>query len=159
RRAKRPRDREALRRRVAARGRPAGAVIPVVGIGEVAFDPMQPGMHPRAVAVGPGLYELMRGLPVAAPAVPQGEQRRRGAYRRRPGVEAGFEGGIRQVRHDRPLYSDPVAAVRKWRLRGPSGRFRIEGHRMDWFERLTGFPEGDYAGTQAALRTDGDHLV
>ena len=30
---------------------------------------------------------------------------------------------------------------------------------MDWFEQLTGFPEGDYARTQTAIRTDGDHLV
>lgn len=30
---------------------------------------------------------------------------------------------------------------------------------MDWFEQLTGFPEGDYATTQAALRIDGEHLV
>lgn len=30
---------------------------------------------------------------------------------------------------------------------------------MDWFERLTGFPEADYAGTQAALQTDGEFLV
>jgi hypothetical protein len=30
---------------------------------------------------------------------------------------------------------------------------------MDWFEELTGFPERDYAGTQALLKTDGDCLV
>ena len=30
---------------------------------------------------------------------------------------------------------------------------------MDWFERLTGFREGEYARTQAALVTDGEHLV
>jgi hypothetical protein len=29
---------------------------------------------------------------------------------------------------------------------------------MDWFERLTGFPEGSYASTVQNLRVDGEHL-
>lgn len=30
---------------------------------------------------------------------------------------------------------------------------------MDWFERITGFPETDYASTQARLKVDGEFLV
>lgn len=30
---------------------------------------------------------------------------------------------------------------------------------MDWFERLTGFVEDDYASTQRRLRVDGDQLI
>lgn len=30
---------------------------------------------------------------------------------------------------------------------------------MDWFERITGFPEGDYASTKARLEVDGQFLV
>ena len=30
---------------------------------------------------------------------------------------------------------------------------------MDWFERITGFAEGDYASTQARLAVDGEFLV
>ena len=30
---------------------------------------------------------------------------------------------------------------------------------MDWFERITGFAEGDYAGTQERLAVDGEFLV
>ena len=30
---------------------------------------------------------------------------------------------------------------------------------MDWFEKLTGFVEGDYAETQSKLRVEGDELV
>lgn len=30
---------------------------------------------------------------------------------------------------------------------------------MDWFEHITGFPEGDYLATQARLAVDGEYLV
>jgi len=44
---------------------PVGALIPVAGVGEVAFDLMQHGMYPRgAGVVFVALDELMRGVPV-----------------------------------------------------------------------------------------------
>lgn len=30
---------------------------------------------------------------------------------------------------------------------------------MDWFERITGFPEDDYASTKARLEVDGQFLI
>jgi len=65
-------DLESLVTRSVAVRRPARASIPVVGVAEIAFNAVQPGVDPGAFGVVLRLCELVRGLPVAAQAVPDG---------------------------------------------------------------------------------------
>ena len=67
---------------------PARASIPVVGVAEVSFDAVQPGMDPRAFGVVLRLREFVRGIPIATQAVPDGAQHRRRAGRRRLALKA-----------------------------------------------------------------------
>lgn len=84
-------DLESLVTRSVAARRPARASIPVVGVAEIAFDAVQPSVDPGAFGVVLRLCELVRGLPVAAQAVPDGAQHRRRKRRRLLAIEAGDE--------------------------------------------------------------------
>ena len=59
--------------------------IPVVGIAEVAFDAMQPGMHPGAVGIVLRLRQFVRGMPIASQPMPYSAQHGR-RKRRWPGL-------------------------------------------------------------------------
>ncbi len=57
--------------------------IPVAGISEIAFLPVQVGVNPRAIAVVDVLRDAVRGRPVSTRVVPQRDEQRRDRRRRR----------------------------------------------------------------------------
>ena len=66
----RRRDRRPLGVECAVLSRPAGSVVPIAGVAQVALDPMQIGVNPRRVAAFPVLHELVRRVPVTLGGVP-----------------------------------------------------------------------------------------
>src|SRR5262245_53554780 len=71
----------------------AGLPIPVAGIGQVALDPMQIGMHPGGIGVALVLHDLVRGVPVALRRPPERRERRLQSRRWPCFREARFEIG------------------------------------------------------------------
>ncbi len=57
-----------------------GTAVPVAGIGVVALDPMQIGVHPRASFIILSLSQPVRLMPIALCLVPQRLQRTLAAF-------------------------------------------------------------------------------
>ena len=65
-------DLESLVARIVAARWAVRAPIPIVGIRKIALDAMQPSMDPSSLHVVLGLGEFVRGVPIAALAMPDG---------------------------------------------------------------------------------------